>query len=327
MPAFRIEKVYIEFQSMSPVNLLAGTLLLLILSCCDTNKSLHPHEGFVDVNGGKIWYRVSGEGDKPPLLVLHGGPSFPSYYLDPLRDVSTEHPVIFFDQLGCGRSDRITDTTLMTIDAHVDQITRLLRFLDVKEFYLYGHSWGTMLGMDYYLQHGDGVKAMILSGPCLDAKRWMADADTLIALLPDSTRMVLKKSIEGVVEDSARLASSVAAYMDNYYARRKPVLPSLDSSVVQMGMNVYQYMWGSNEFFATGTLKDYDRTADLGRIDVPTLYIAGEFDAARPATVRHYQSLTPGARLVIVPRAGHFISHDNAMDEIKAIEAFLDEVE
>src|SRR5690606_40284259 len=103
--------------------------------------------------------------------------------------LSDERPVIFFDQLGCGRSDRITDTTLMTINAHIDQIARLLQFLDVDEFYLYGHSWGSMLGMDYYLRHGDDLKALVLSGPCLDAKRWVADADTLIAQLPDSSRI------------------------------------------------------------------------------------------------------------------------------------------
>ena len=89
----------------------------------------------------------------------------------------------------------------------------------------------------------------------------------------------------------------------------------------------YVYMWGSNEFSATGTLKDYDRTADLGRVDVPTLYIAGEFDSARPSTVGYYQSLTPGSRLVVVPGAGHFISHDNPEPEIMAIRAFLSEMD
>lgn len=306
--------------------LLACALLVIVTSRCDTKKSLHSQEGFVDVNGGKIWYRVVGEGDQTPMLVLHGGPSFPSYYLGPLNELSDERPVIFFDQLGCGRSDRITDTTLMTIDAHVDQITRLLQFLGVQEFYLYGHSWGTMLGIDYYLDHADGVKALIFAGPCLDAKRWVADADTLIAQLPDSVRMVLQNSIKGVVEDSARLAASVVAYMDNYYARRKPALPSLDSSTVQMGVNVYEYMWGSNEFYATGTLKDYDRTADLDQIQVPTLYIAGEFDAARPSTVRYYQNLTSNSRFVVVPSAGHFITHDNPGGEIAAIEAFFAEL-
>jgi proline iminopeptidase len=299
----------------------------VVASHCSTKKSLHSHEGFVDVNGGKIWYRVAGEGDKTPLLVLHGGPGFPSYYLEPLAELSSERPVIFFDQLGCGRSDRITDTTLMTIDAHIDQIARLLQFLQVGDFYLYGHSWGSMLGLDYYLKHKDGIKAMIFSGPCMDVKRWEADADTLIAQMPDSARVVLQKSIEGVVEDQDRYRASLISYMDSYFARKKPAAPSLDSSSVKMGVNLYIYMWGSNEFRATGTLKDYNRTADLDQIDVPTLYIAGEFDAARPSTVRYHQSLTPNSRLVIVPGAAHFITNDNPEGEIAAIASFLDELQ
>lgn len=313
--------------SMPFTKFLVCVLILAVTMGCDTKKNLYSHEGFVEVNGGRIWYRVSGAGDNTPLLVLHGGPSFPSYYLDPLQQLSDERPVIFFDQLGCGRSDRITDTTLMTINAHIDQIARLLQFLDVDEFYLYGHSWGSMLGMDYYLRHGDDLKALVLSGPCLDAKRWVADADTLIAQLPDSSRIALQQGIAGIIEDSALYRSAMIAYMDTYSARNKPVSPSLDSSSVQMGVNVYVYMWGSNEFSATGTLKDYDRTADLGRVDVPTLYISGEFDSARPSTVGYYQSLTPGSRLVVVPGAGHFISHDNPEPEIMAIRAFLSEMD
>ena len=86
-------------------------------------------------------------------------------------------------------------------------------------------------------------------------------------------------------------------------------------------------MWGTNEFFATGSLKNYDRTNDLDRIEVPTLYITGEFDAARPSTVKYYQSLTPGSRLIIIKNAGHMTMHDNASEDIKAISAFLNELD
>ena len=68
--------------------LLACAFLVAITTRCDTKESLYPHEGFVDVNGGKIWYRVMGAGDKTPLLVLHGGPSFPSFYLTPGENVA-----------------------------------------------------------------------------------------------------------------------------------------------------------------------------------------------------------------------------------------------
>jgi proline iminopeptidase len=83
-------------------------------------------------------------------------------------------------------------------------------------------------------------------------------------------------------------------------------------------------MWGINEFFSTGTLKNYDRTGDLSKIKLPVLYITGEYDAARPATVRYYQSLTPNSRFKQTSNAGHMTMQDNAPEDIRAISEFLD---
>jgi proline iminopeptidase len=255
--------------------------------------------------------------------MLHGGPSFPSHYFNPLLEIGKDRPVITFDQLGCGRSDRITDTTLMTIDAYIVQTKQLLDHLGVKEFYLYGHSWGTMLGTDYYLKHQDGIKGSVLASPCISSKKWMEDAETLISTLPDSISLVLRNSNNGVSPDSAAFASAVEQYYSNFYYRKHPISADLDSAWSQMGASVYTYMWGSSEFSATGTLKDYDRTGDLKNISVPTLYTTGEFDAARPSTVEYYKSLTPNSKLVVISGAGHMTMHDNPSEEIKAISEFL----
>lgn len=300
---------------------------LLILTSCDKQKELTNGEGFVEVTGGKIWYRVSGQGDKTPILLLHGGPGYPSYYFNPLMELGKERRIITFDQLGCGRSDRITDTTLMTVDSYVEQTRKLLNHLGVKEFYLYGHSWGTMLGTDYYLKYKDGIKGLILASPYLSSRLWVADADTLISTLPDSTATTLRNEINGQSQDSVQLMKAIGTYFNNFYTRKQPTSADLDSAGSQMGMNVYQYMWGSSEFFVLGTLKNYDRTNDLKTINVPTLYITGEFDAARPNTVKYYQSLTPNSRLTVIRNAGHMTMHDNPTEDIKAISDFLNELD
>ena len=86
-------------------------------------------------------------------------------------------------------------------------------------------------------------------------------------------------------------------------------------------------MCGTSEFFVTGTLKDYNRTGDLNKIKIPTLYITGEFDAARPNTVKYYQSLTPNSRLKVIKNAGHMTMHDNPSEDLKAINDFLRELD
>jgi proline iminopeptidase len=60
------------------VFLLCGTLLISVLTGCKT-KELIPGEGYVEVTGGKVWYRIDGGGNKTPILLLHGGPGSSSY--------------------------------------------------------------------------------------------------------------------------------------------------------------------------------------------------------------------------------------------------------
>ena len=302
------------------------TMLIFGISC-DRQKEIKNGEGFVDVTGGKIWYRVTGQGIKLPILMLHGGPGYPSQYLNPLSVLGNERRVITFDQLGCGRSDEISDTTLMTVDSYVDQVNKLLNSLKVDEFYLYGHSWGTMLGVDYYLKFPQKIKGLILASPCLNAKMWESDSDSLISKLPDSLQIVLRKNIKGIQLDSAVLANAVNTYWTSFYTRKQPTSADFDSTASQVGLNVYQYMWGDNDFFIGGTLKNYDRTKDLSSIKIPTLYIGGEYDPARPSTLEYYQGLTPNSELVIIKNAGHVTMHDNADDNDKAISDFLNSIE
>src|SRR6476619_5420521 len=85
--------------------------LAIFLSACREKRTAN--EGFVKVQGGNVWYKIVGaDKKKTPLLLLHGGPGHPSYYLSPLEELSADRPVIFYDQLGCGRSDRPNDTSL-----------------------------------------------------------------------------------------------------------------------------------------------------------------------------------------------------------------------
>ncbi len=104
--------------------------LLALMSC--QSAVLKPGEGFVDVPGGRVWYKIVGSGTRTPLLLLHGGPGAPSYYLKPLAALADERPVIFYDQLGAGHSDHVTDTTLFTIDRFVQELAAVRQASDSK---------------------------------------------------------------------------------------------------------------------------------------------------------------------------------------------------
>src|SRR6185369_730964 len=130
--------------ALSPVFVVAGE------PPCDCARPAH--EGYVPVEGGRVWYRIIGEGKATPLIILHGGPGFTSYAYEPLAAaLADERPVIVYDQLGCGRSDRSSDTKLWTVARFERELAALRTALKLDRIYLLGHSWGGQLAVEHAL--------------------------------------------------------------------------------------------------------------------------------------------------------------------------------
>src|SRR5215472_8509562 len=161
-------------------------IVVTVLSGGCRRTGLQPGEGYVNVQGGRIWYRIVGSGTHTPLLLLHGGPGAPSYYLNPLAVLADERPVIFYDQLGAGRSDKPTDISLWRVERFVQELSELRRALGLTQVHILGHSWGTMLALDYMMTKPTGVRSLILASPALSMNRWIEDAATLKKTLPES---------------------------------------------------------------------------------------------------------------------------------------------
>jgi len=153
-------------------------------------------EGFVKVPGGMVFYRTVGE-DAPgiPLLALHGGPGLPHDYLEPLEALSRERPVVFYDQLGCGASDRPDDLSLYALPRFVDELAAVRRELGLERVHLLGQSWGAMLAVEYYFEtRPTGVASMVLSGPCLDSRHFAADQRAHLEHMPAPVREAIQQA-------------------------------------------------------------------------------------------------------------------------------------
>jgi proline iminopeptidase len=298
-------------------------VLVLILLGCQSRQQLKPGEGFVNVKGGRVWYRIIGEGKGTPLLLTHGGPGGTSRGFYQFAPLGKDRPIILFDQLGSGRSDHHEDTTLLTVENFVAQVDALKDALGLREFYLHGHSWGTALALEYYGKHPEGIKALIFNSPYFNTAIWKADADTLIMTLPDSVQQAIYEGEKtGDFQSGAYLMAN-EVYAKNFGVRTTRLTSELDTVPAPGNKFIYNYMWGPTEFTATGTLKAYDNIAGLKRVTVPTLFITGEFDEARPKTVHYFQTLVPRSKLVVIAGAGHGTMHDNREQNIGAIQTFL----
>ncbi len=306
---------------------MAATALSLLLVACQSDRGLSPGEGYIDVPGGKVWYRIVGSGRTTPLLVLHGGPGAPSYYLKPLAALADERPVVFYDQLGAGHSEAPADTALWQVDRFVRELAQVREALGLREVHILGHSWGSMLAVDYMLIQPTGVRSLVLASPALSATRWLRDADSLKATLPDSLQAIIAHHEVAGTTEAADYQAAVMQYYRRFLARKEPWSADVDSTFAQFNTDLYGYMWGPSEFTATGTLKDYDRTDDLPNLALPVLFTAGRYDQATPATTAYFQSLVPGAELAILEGSAHLTMHDEPEEYVRVIRAFLQRVE
>ncbi|HSD88009.1 MAG TPA: proline iminopeptidase-family hydrolase [Kofleriaceae bacterium] len=283
----------------------------------------------MQVTGGRVWYRIVGDGPRTPLLLLHGGPGYPSDYLESLQLLADERPVIFYDQLGCGRSDRPNDRSLWTVERFVEELGQVRRALGLDTVHIMGHSWGTMLATDYMLGKPTGVASLILASPALSMKRWAADTQRMKAELPATTRAIIDQAeAEGSTQTDAYKAAIVEFFDRHYYRRQRPTDPvprEIRASGKGMNEDLYLAMWGTSEWAPDGLLKDYDRVDQLHEISVPTLFTAGRYDEADPASVALYQAQVKGSKLVVFEHSAHMAMIEETDRFVSVVRAFLHE--
>lgn len=293
------------------------------------NSQTDVREGYISVTGGKIWYRIIGAEKKGiPLLTLHGGPGVPHDYLEPLGNLSTERPVIFYDQLGCGNSDKTTDKTLWTIEHFVEELVQLRLALKLETLHILGQSWGSMLAIDYMLcKKPAAVLSLVLSGPCLSASRWAQDQKNYIKEFPGETQTLLEKIHKSGDFDSEEYQNIAMRYYKLHVCRLNPWPEYLESAFKRQNYEIYKYMWGPSEFNVLGTLKDYERSEQLKEIKIPALFTCGRYDEAAPATTQYYHNKLPNSQLVIFEGASHLHHIEKTKEYIKVVRDFLTHTE
>jgi len=290
---------------------------------------MNKEEGYIDVPGGKVWYKITGKNKKGiPLIILHGGPGATHYNLEACELLSDERPVIFYDQLGCGNSDRPEDKSLWTIEHYVEELAVIRTTLKLEKLHIFGHSWGTMLAVDYILtEKPEGIISLILAGPCLSAPMFIEDQRRYLSEMPENIREIILECEEKKDFASKKYQDAMMIYYRKHICRVNPWPECFQKSLAGMGFGVYEYMWGPSEFTAPGTLKDYDRTDRLKDINIPSLFTCGRYDEARPETTEYYHSLIPGSEFIIFEDASHDPHIEKTEEFIKAVRDFLNKTE
>ncbi len=303
-------------------------ILGLLLTGCAEKSGQTTVTGMISVPGGDVFYEISNpEASGIPLLLIHGGPGGTSCSFGLLDDLILDRPVIRYDQLETGLSDRPGLRSQWVISHFVEEIEAIRDALDLEELHLLGSSWGGSVATEYALEGNvEGVLSVILAGPLLSTPRWLIDAEILVSQMPENLQEAIRQNeAAGTYTDPAYVAATDSFYARYLFHQPRKNIPECDG--VRGNTEVYNTMWGPTEFTSTGTLLDYDRTDRLHDISVPVLLVAGEFDEARPETMFEFAKLIPDARVEIVADAGHVAMADKPEEYAALVSAYLAEIE
>jgi proline iminopeptidase len=285
---------------------------------------VYEQEGMIDVTGGKVWYGIYGKRDKPPILTIHGGPGVPHYYLLPFfKEFSDadDQTIIFYDQLGCGRSERPSDPALWTVEKFRERLSEVVTALSLTEFHLWGHSWGTQLALAYAATKPKGLFSLSLNSPIIDIPAYRADLQKLLKALPQEVQDGINQNEPG----SEKYLKAQSTFYSNFLHTAEP-LPDCFLKAFgdeQFGLESYRTTVGTDELNYTGNLKDRDDSQLISDVAAPIWFVCGKNDIARPERCMKYNQIVAGSEITVFQNSSHSYFDEERAGYLLALRDFV----
>lgn len=270
----------------------------------------------------RLHYLDEGPCDAPPVVMVHGNPTWSFYYRTLISGLSQTHRVIVPDHIGCGLSDKPQNYPY-TLEQHIHNLETLLLQLDLHDMTLVLHDWGGAIGMGYGTRHPERVARLVLFNTAafyLPKVPWvlhLARSRVLgEALLRGLNAFALGASFLGL-QHRKRMTSQVrAGYLAPYdswanrvavyrFVRDIPVtathptretINEIDARLPLLAERPTLICWGARDFIFT--------TSD---------FLAG------------WQQRLPKAQVVVFEDAGHYVVEDAHERILPRIQSFLTE--
>jgi proline iminopeptidase len=283
----------------------------------------------------RVWTKRVGNNPKLKVLLLHGGPGATHEYFEAfdtfLPAAGVEY--YYYDQLGSAYSDQPDEPSLWEIPRFVDEVEQVRKALGLSRdnFVLLGQSWGGILAIEYALAHGDALKGLVISNMMASIPAYNRYAREV--LMPKMDPAVLAEILAFEAKKEFLNPRYEELLFGSFYVEHilRMELPSWPPGVLRafgsLNKKVYIPMQGPSEMGASGKLELWDRTADLGRIAVPTLVIGAAHDTMDPEHMKWMAGQFPKGRHLHCPNGSHLAMYDDQATYMSGLVAFLGDLE
>jgi len=291
-------------------------------------------EGFIDAHGVLIYYVTVGRG--APLVILHGGPGAShDYFLPYLLPLARHNRLIFMDERGSGKSEKLEDPAGYTVENMVEDVEAVRQALGLGKITLLGHSCGGVLAQAYALKHGQNLTHLILCSTFSSTKAmnevFRHMKETMAPELRERIDRMENGGLFGHGKDfeKSRYANDymIAAWGEGYFPYLYQNRPDPNYDPIangSMSWDLYREMWGSHgEFIIDGNMTLVEYTDRLSTIHVPTLITVGDHDECDPSLSRTMHEKIAGSKLLLLPKSGHMTFVDQPNMFIHAVDDFL----
>jgi proline iminopeptidase len=281
----------------------------------------------------RVWTKRVGSNPDTKLLLLHGGPGATHEYFEIFDEYLPAAGIeyYYYDQLGSGRSDQPDDPTLWQLDRFVDEVEQVREALGLTRdsFVLYGQSWGGLLAIEYALHHQEHLKGLVISNMMSSCPAYNAYAHQVLmpAMDPHVLAEIQAFEASGDTANPRYMALLEQHHYVHHVLRRPvdewpdPVVRTFD----HINPDIYVPMQGPSELGMQGSLSDWDRFDDLGRITVPTLVIGAAHDTMDPTHMQAMAERLPNGRYLECPNGSHLAMYDDTEVYMRGLLDFLTE--
>jgi proline iminopeptidase len=283
----------------------------------------------------RVWTKRIGNHPTMKVLLLHGGPGATHEYLEAFDSYFPQAGIeyYYYDQLGSHYSDQPSEPELVELGRfveEVEQVRKALR-LDRENFYLYGHSWGGLLSIEYALKYQQYLKGLIISNMMASGPEYNEYAEKV--LMPTMDQDALAE-IQGYEEagdyENPRYMDLLIKHHYIYHILRmshEDWPDPVNRGFENLNTAIYIPMQGPSELGASGMLENWDRTANLNKITVPTLVIGARHDTMDPGHMEWMAATVQHGRYLYCPNGSHMALYDDQEIYFRGLIQFIQDVD